>query len=655
MMRGLLQVGMTRQVESRSRGLERGRSLSAVALAKGNKTPVKLARLVRQIVQTLATKTAQNHAAIRQNNRTRLACCSELSRVPLPVIAGGFHFKVHFPESSRLRVPQNMEPSASAAHGEFHLDGNDQQRLVNSVGNLTVSDHGRVQVGDTYTIYNGESPIGNRCVADLRLTDPRLDKIRIENAGGGLLKDSYRWIFDQADFQLWRDDPQSRLLWVNGDAGKGKTMMLCGIINELESMANTDHASYFFCQGTNDELNNATAVLRGLVFLLVDQQPCLLLHLETKYHHSGKRLFEDGNAFYALCDILRDILQDPRLGVAYLVVDALDECEEGLSELLAVIKETISTTSGRCKWIVSSRNRPDIERHLAPDESHMRLSLELNAEHVSQAINVYIEYKISQLMPIEHDEAIREQVRDHMRRKADGTFLWVALAMKQLHEIVLSRDVLPLLEKLSPGLEPLYDKMMANVEQHGDACRRVLSIVAVVHRPLSMVELRLLTGLQGVSQMSDFEKIIHLCGSFITIRQDQVYLIHQSAKEYLVTNASIFPRGHKPLHYDLFLRSMHALSRTLKKNMYNLDRPGLLISEMYPPEPDPLRVVRYSSVYWVSHLLNAADHVSDLAMEEINKFTKTHFLHWLESLSLLHKFSDGIVSIRSLLFAVQVR
>ena len=71
---------------------------------------------------------------------------------------------------------------------------------------------------------------------DLRATDPRDDKARIEQTKGGLLKDSYRWILRNADFQRWRhgDDQQSRLLWIKGDPGKGKTMLLCGIIDELK-------------------------------------------------------------------------------------------------------------------------------------------------------------------------------------------------------------------------------------------------------------------------------------------------------------------------------------------------------------------------------------------------------------------------------------
>jgi hypothetical protein len=68
----------------------------------------------------------------------------------------------------------------------------------------------------------------------LRLTDPRDDKKRIKETKDGLLEDSYCWILGNPEFRQWRDDEHSRLLWIKGDPGKGKTMLLCGIVKELE-------------------------------------------------------------------------------------------------------------------------------------------------------------------------------------------------------------------------------------------------------------------------------------------------------------------------------------------------------------------------------------------------------------------------------------
>jgi hypothetical protein len=50
------------------------------------------------------------------------------------------------------------------------------------------------------------------CIQHLRLTDPRDDKIQIEETKGGLLEGSYYWILENSDFQQWRNDQQSQLL-----------------------------------------------------------------------------------------------------------------------------------------------------------------------------------------------------------------------------------------------------------------------------------------------------------------------------------------------------------------------------------------------------------------------------------------------------------
>jgi NACHT domain len=243
----------------------------------------------------------------------------------------------------------------------------------------------------------------NSCLADVLLTNPRSEKSRIERTKGGMLKDSFRWILDNSGFQRWRESTDSQVLWIKGGAGKGKTMLMIGIIDELQELqvarseksSVMDVLSYFLCQGTNSNLNTATAILRGIIYLLASQQPFLISHLRRDYDHAGRKLFENDSAFYSLSDIFRKMIQDSRLTTAYLVVDALDECEVGLPQLLDLITSTVSAQPTRIKWIVSSRNREDIGQRLGLNDPHTRLSLELNADHISHAIDVYVDYKVS--------------------------------------------------------------------------------------------------------------------------------------------------------------------------------------------------------------------------------------------------------------------
>src|SRR5271168_2855065 len=101
--------------------------------------------------------------------------------------------------------------------------------------------------------------------------NPYKDRIQLDK--GGLLRDSYCWVLNHVNFQRWRDDGQGQLLWIKGDPGKGKTMLLCGIIDELiKPSTHTANVSFFFCQATDARINSATAVLRGLIYMLVKQQ-----------------------------------------------------------------------------------------------------------------------------------------------------------------------------------------------------------------------------------------------------------------------------------------------------------------------------------------------------------------------------------------------
>ena len=201
-----------------------------------------------------------------------------------------------------------------------------------------------------------------------------------------MLTDSFRWILDNYEFQRWHEGNWSRLLWIKDDAGKGKTMLMIDVINELQQqVVRSGKSSVTILLLVSRHRLTATAILRGMIYLLASEKPSLISNLRKKYDHAGRKLFDDSSAFY---DVLRQMVQDPKLTTAYLVVDALDECEVGLSQLLDLITWTVSAQRTCVKWIVSSRNRYDIEQCLGLD---IRLNLELNADHISHAVDVYVD------------------------------------------------------------------------------------------------------------------------------------------------------------------------------------------------------------------------------------------------------------------------
>lgn len=217
--------------------------------------------------------------------------------------------------------------------------------MATNSANVTAHNDSRVQIGNNYstTVHNHGGSNHNSCLADLRLAnpllaDPRDEKARIEQTKGGLYRDAYKWILENDEFHRWRHDERSRVLWIKGDAGKGKTMLLCGIIDELSQGFDLSSLvrrpvllSHFFCQATDTGLNTAVAVLRGLIYLMLLQRPPLLAHLQERRDHGSRQIFEGPNAFFSMSQTLLSMLRDPVTSGAFLVIDALDECEIGLS------------------------------------------------------------------------------------------------------------------------------------------------------------------------------------------------------------------------------------------------------------------------------------------------------------------------------------
>jgi hypothetical protein len=507
-----------------------------------------------------------------------------------------------------------------------------------------------------------------RCTRDLYITDPWLDKKRIEETKGGLQKDLCRWALNNANFQQWHMDLQCQLLWIKGDPGKGKTMLLCGIVDELKRSTAT-LLSFFFCQATDSRINSATAVLRGLIYLLIRQRPELVSHLRKKYDQAGGTLFQDANAWVALSDIFISMTQDTDLKTNYLlVVDALDECVTGLPELLDLIVRT-TALSPRVKWLVSSRNEAYIEQKLKSisDEGKLSLELKQNAEQVTRAVDVYIDYKLSCLESLK--DSLREQVRDELRHKANGTFLWVALMMQELESSESWDplwDPLAMVKEAPPGLHQLYDRMMGRIQQlkrNADICRLLLSTAVVAYRPLFLAEMGSLRGLTGSAMelAETVRKIVAMCGSFLTIRDDQIYLVHQSAKDYLngkMTTAAL--PSQSEMHHGLLSWSLEIMSSTLKRDMYSLVKLGFPIDDVEIPNPDPLAIARYSCVYWVDHLYDsgfdksASYHESLRDDNIVHAFLKQRYLYWLEALSLFRSMPVGVVSMTKLAMLIQV-
>ena len=471
------------------------------------------------------------------------------------------------------------------------------------------------------------------------------------------------WVLKTTEFCNWYDGADTQLLWIKGDPGKGKTMMAIALIDELSHRIQTNPGlgilSYFFCQNTDSILNNAISVLRGLIYMLVTERNTLIEPLKNEFERAGPKLFEGSNVFFALQKILLTMLKVPNHGTIYLVVDALDECDSGLSELLNLITYNGFTRPSRVKWLITSRNRGEIERQLMFKNPYLKVSLELNSSCVSRAVDSFIDIKVQELaQEEEYNIALKGEVSRHLKDNANGTFLWVSLACRMLKG-VLTCDIKSTLEEFPPGLDLIYERMMKQIEcsKQVTNCKRIIISAILARQPLHIKELGAIADLPMDlwENLPSLKRLVQFCGSFLTIQEDTVYLIHQSAKDFFIegNGSSIISSSLQEEHGKIAYRSLDLMSNILREDMCNLQKTGTSVAEAYRKfSQSRFTHVGYACFYWVDHL---AVYLTDASREEhdqlssfnngkkVKIFLQEHLLHWLEVMSVLGKVSEGVL------------
>ena len=501
------------------------------------------------------------------------------------------------------------------------------------------------------------------CLRVWRLTDPAEDKSQILDTKDSMLAESCAWVFDDSAFTSWFNDDESGVLWIHGDPGKGKTMMVMAAIDEISRRLESTKSmiSYFFFQSIMPNLNNASAMVRGLTYLLCKENPTLRQYLHQKYAEAGETLFEGPNALYSVWMTLLEILEDRSVPRYYLLVDALDECDsQSLQSFLRLLEKALPGLNKKVKWILTSRNEPQITQQIRRDRHSCDTSLELNSSYVAGAVKQFIASRMNDLVTLQnYDLDLAKKIQDHLDAHADGTFLWVSLVCKELEKVRTPCKALEACAQFPKGLNPLYQRMMEQINQDDDKeeLHKVLSTMALSCRPLGLRELSVLARLKHPDEAL---YLVQSCGSFLTVQhQDQkINFVHKSAKDYFdddrTVGLTIFPLGRGTAQKEL-AHFLLDIMRSLRRDICGVQNVGFCREHISDDAilshlPDHLQ---YACSFWAQHLKEGVEYLYD--NEEVHLFLQRSLLHWIEALAWLGKVSHGIRAMISLEAHVKVK
>ena len=411
------------------------------------------------------------------------------------------------------------------------------------------------------------------CLAEIFVTDPADDVALIQNKNK-VMKDTGAWILSDPAFSTWVNCKSSNTLWIHGDPGKGKTMLAISMVKALTARIQLDGANadavlcYFFCDSKDDRRKTTVSILRGLIYQLLCQRPDLTFHLRLEYERQKEHLLSSPNSLQSLWRVFQTIIKSSDIQKAYIVLDGLDECEpESMGDLLNLLEPQLELTDDMegasrrepwvIRWLLTSRNEEHIRQSLY---GCLDIGLEQNTDQVNASIDQFINEKVNQLQNSKHySPALVKFVEESFREKAEGTFLWVALAYQKLSDPrVPSINTKRVLNQLPSGLTPLYTRILEQILGHDDPemveyARAILQAMVAALRPLRLAELAVISKLPKdvISSREALEEYVTLCGSFVAVRQDTAFFVHSSAKSYLLTVDAITSSGMGSLHCSI--------------------------------------------------------------------------------------------------------
>ncbi|KAH7136903.1 putative ankyrin repeat-containing protein [Dactylonectria estremocensis] len=463
-------------------------------------------------------------------------------------------------------------------------------------------------------------------------TSPYLDR---KNRNPDRVLGTCNWFIGHSDFQQWQKSKCSNMLWVSANPGCGKSVLAKHLADSVLQTTKSRTTCYFFFKDDFDDQRSATSALGSILHQLLTQR-------ETLFTDKIVRRFEAHKAHLAnsldeLWEILVMVSQSDAAGELVCILDAFDECEdqEQLKFAQTLRKfydpENDRKNHGNLKFLITSRPYDKIGLRFQPLNIpglrviHLKGENDSVTSEIAQEIDVYIMHKVSGMresLCLRLDE--EQLLLERLRRVPHQTYLWVYLTLKSI-ENDISIDKVKIddaTSSLPQNVDEAYEKILAKSTDSKQA-KKMLHIIAAAVRPLTLAEMNLALTIRSTDR--SYEDIVtrpeerfgryarDLCGLFINITDSRIYLLHQTAKEFLVLTSGM---GH---------RNDHDRQLTWK---YSLDPPEshrilcqicisyLLLRDFdtHPPEENQDEAhhlsahvfLNYSATHWASHFRAAA-------------------------------------------------
>jgi ankyrin repeat protein len=442
------------------------------------------------------------------------------------------------------------------------------------------------------------------------------------------------WFTNHDLFKQWNlpiKSPALGLLYVTADPGCGKSVLSRYLIDqELPNDGRT--VCYFFFK---DDFEQQKSSLRALCTLLhqifVSNRRLLTDDILEKYNAQGKRFFE---SFFAMWSTLLAAAAQQEI---VCVLDALDECQDDdmnqlIDAITSIYNNGLSKTTKTfgLKFLLTSRPYQRIRREVSRGLKSQMASIHLQgdcgptANEIVEEIKLVVESKIDETADsfcLELDE--RQLMKERLNAVPNRTYLWINLVFEGLmnkRDGITKRDIMDLTDKLPQSVDDAYEKML-NTSSNREKSKRLLHLVLGAKRPLILSEMSValaFTGQQSCDYMAS--EIIpenrmkvdmrDMCGLFVVVVDKRIYLLHQTAREFLVRGDS---DKKKVRNGQSSNPKNNGAATTIWKHSIDPTDSNSVLAKMcisylqWDSATENTSMFEYSATYWVDHYFQSGE------------------------------------------------
>lgn len=380
------------------------------------------------------------------------------------------------------------------------------------------------------------------------------------------LEDTCEWILKRPVLEEWLSLPKSSqapgVLWINGPAGFGKTILCSWLVQHLRKTVTTPVANYFFSSDFESR-DDPYEAIRWWISEVISRSESAFDHVrmarEKQDEPTATRAF--------ILQIFSEIIKI--VPGCVFVIDGLDECtwlnkgnnpgrRDSITNFLENLDQAITNSATRV--LIVSRDESEIRSGIEGmntaifEYSVLPEDVDSDTRRYARSI---VDKKLSR-----KSESLKNDISEKMAMKCGGQFLWLRLQEDSLRSWKNQKQLQDAIDTTPSGLDSLYYRSWVRLSRlpknEKDRAFSLLRWVTFAIRPLTVAEIAeaVLISFENeelpIDELPDSiddeyvgSEILGIGGSLLSIREtstmldprvDTVRLTHFSVKQYFLSH-----------------------------------------------------------------------------------------------------------------------